>query len=72
MGADRTKKQSAILAEYSHEKSTLRRLAASKAGKLYEDADFDQFLGEGVWEERRDLQHEFFGLGMRVGKCSVK
>ena len=51
----RTKKQLAISAAYSHEKSALWRLAASRAGKLYKDADFDQFLGEGVWEDRKRL-----------------
>ena len=60
LGTDRTKKQAAISAAYSHEKSTLRRLAASKSGKLYEDADFDQFLGEGVWEERKRLATRIF------------
>jgi hypothetical protein len=34
LGVVRTKKQSAILTAYSHEKSALRRLAASKAGKF--------------------------------------
>ena len=55
LGVVRTKKQSAISAAYSHEKSALWRLAASRAGKLYKDADFDQFLGEGVWEDRKRL-----------------
>ncbi len=35
-------------------------LAASKAGKLYEDADFDQFLGEGVWDKRKRLATQIF------------
>ena len=60
LGDERTKKQSAILAAYSHGKTILKRLAASKAGKLYEDADFDRFLGEGVWEERKRLATQIF------------
>ena len=68
LGVVRTKKQSAILTAYSHEKSALRRLAPSKAGKLYEDANFDQFLGEGFGRTERDLLLVFSGLGMRLGK----
>ena len=60
LGVARTKKQSAISAAYSHEKSAVRRLAASKAGKLYEDTDFDQFTGEGVWEDRKPLATRIF------------
>ena len=60
LGVVRTKKQSAILAACIHEKSALRKLAASKAGMLYEDADFDQFLGEGFWEDRKRLATQIF------------
>jgi hypothetical protein len=55
LGVMRTKKQSEILTAYSHKKSAIRKLDASKAGKLYEDVDFDQFLGEGIWEDRKRL-----------------
>jgi len=66
LGVVRTKKQSVIFAANSHAKSALRRLAASKAGKLYEDADFDQFLGKGVWEDRKRLATCIFRAWYRV------
>ena len=60
VGTEKTKKQAAIAAAYSHEKSSLRRLANQKAGKLYDDNDFQQFHGEGLWEERKKIPVRLF------------
>ena len=40
LSTETTKKQAAIAAAYSHEKSSLCRKANQKAGKLYEDKGF--------------------------------
>jgi hypothetical protein len=60
LGTEKTKKQAAIAAAYSHEKSSLRRKANQKAGKLYEDKDFNQFHGKGLWEERKRIPIRLF------------
>ena len=60
LGTEKTKKQSAIAAAYSHEKSSLCRKANQKAGKLYEDKDFNQFHGKGLWEERKRIPNHLF------------
>ena len=41
LGPLKTKMQASISAAYSHKRSTLQRMAASKAGKLWEDDDFE-------------------------------
>ena len=41
LGANKSKMQGAVAAAYSHEKSSVRRAAAQKAGSLWEDADFE-------------------------------
>ncbi len=60
LSTEKTKKQAAIAAAYSHEKSSLRRKANQKAGKLYEDKDFTQFHGKGLWEERKRIPIRLF------------
>ena len=51
LGTEKTKKQAVIAAAYSHEKPSLCQKANQKAGELYEDKDFNQFHGQGLWEE---------------------
>jgi len=60
LGTEETKKQVAIKAIYSHEKSALHWLAAQKASKLYEDMDFAQFHHKGLWDAMKRLpMHSF-------------
>ena len=55
LGTKKMKKQAAIIAAYSHEKSGLCQKANQKAGKLYEDKDFKQFHGNGLRKERKRI-----------------
>jgi len=60
LGTEKTKKQAAIAAAYSYEKSALHRWANQKAGKLYEDQDFQQVHGKGLWEEMKRIPVRLF------------
>jgi uncharacterized small protein (DUF1192 family) len=68
LGKKKNKKQAAIAAACSHEKSTLHRTSVQKVGKLYEEKDFAQFYGRGLSEERIWFPSHCSGHGIRTGR----
>ena len=72
LGPLKTKMQASISAAYSHKRSTMRREAASKAGKLWEDDDFEtcklMHTVFGTFFPKKSLSLEFSGHGVRIGR----
>ena len=48
LGTEKNKKQAAMTAAYSFEKSALHQWANQKAGRLYEEKDIQQFHCKGL------------------------
>ena len=72
LGAHKTKMQASISAAYCHKRSAMRRAAASKAGKLWEDDDlktckFDAYCVGDMFPWDKSVTC-ILGHGVRIGK----